>query len=321
MCALRRCIGTVLFAMLGCGAASAESPLTLLVPWPAGGAVDAAARSLQPELAREAARPVVVENLAGAGGLIALDRYARRSPAERGVLVGSASDLITGLLTNAGSSKLKPEDFRLIGMVVAGSLVLMASEKLPARDFDELVAYARTQPPQTLKFAHAGQGSVLHLAWEELCARAGISALQVPYRGAPDMLRDLANGQLDIAFVPLNTSTLGYPGVRALGMTAATRHPLFAQVPTLAEGQAAHGYEYIGWIALAVLRDTPTAELARLEGWAQAAARAPAFIEGVRSAGGLPPPMLTRAQLDQFYDAEVTRHRTLIRRLRLGSVP
>lgn len=316
--ARRRCIGTLLCALLGCGTASAEAPLNLLVPWPAGGAVDAAARSLQPELARETARPVVVENLAGAGGLIALERYARRAPAERGLLVGSASDLITNLLAGAGTTKLKPEDFRLVGMVAAGGFALMAREQLPVRDFDELVAYAVTLPPQTLKFAHAGQGSILHLAWEDLAARAGITALQVPYRGAPDMLRDLRNGQLDIAFVPLNTATLGFAGVRALGITTATRHPLYPQLPTLAEGRAAHGFEYVGWIALAVLRETPERELNRLDRWARAAAQAPAFIEGARQAGALPPPTLTRAQLDQFYATEVVRHRALIQRLRLG---
>lgn len=316
--ALRRCIGTVLCAVLGCGSAWAELPLNLLVPWPAGGAVDAAARSLQPELARVAARPVVVENVVGAGGLIALERYARRAPAERGLLVGSASDLITGLLTGPAPSRLGPEDFRLVGMVAAGGFALMANDRLPVRDFDELVAYAGARPPQTLKFAHVGRGSVVHLAWEALCARAGITALQVPYRGAPDMLRDLGNGQLDVAFVPLNTATMAYPGVRALGITSATRHPLFAQVPTLAEGRASQGFEYVGWIALAVLRDTPADELARLDRWAQAAAQAPAFVEGARQAGAVPPPMLTRAELDRFYDAEVARHRELVQRLRLA---
>ncbi len=311
-----QCLAGAAFAPL---AWASDTTMSLLVPWPAGGIVDSSARILQPELGRVSATNVVLENVPGAGGLIGLDRYARRPTGERGLLVGTNSELIATLLTNPGSSKLRPEDFRLVGMIAVGGFALVVRDGLPVRDFDSLVAYARTKPTGTLKFAHFGSGSLFHLAWEELAGRAGITALQVPYKGSPDLLRDLNNESVDLAFLPLTKAAVGFPGVRGLATSAAARHPLFPDLPTVTESVAGRGFQYEGWYALTVMRDTPAPELAKLERWASAAVQAPAFLEGSKQMGASPPPSLTRIQLDQFYDSEIARHRALVQRLNLGT--
>lgn len=162
--------------------------LNVLVPWPAGGPVDTNARVLQPELSRLAQAPVLIENLPGAGGVVGLNRYAQRAPAERGLALVTVSDVVASLLATPGQ-RIKPEDFQLLSLTVVGAGVLVVRDGLPVRSFDELVRLARSQAPQTLKFAHFGAGNFFHLCWDELTTRAGITALQVPYKGAPDILR------------------------------------------------------------------------------------------------------------------------------------
>lgn len=312
----RLAAGLLMAAAVASPALAAD--LNILVPYPAGGPSDAVARRLAQEMRPHADVPVQLENVPGAGGLIGLDRYVRRPLAERGILAASNSELIVSLLTTS-SSKLKPEDFRLLAVTGAGNFVLLVRAGLPFRSFDELVAHLRSQPERTLKFGHMGQGTLFHLAWEDLAARAGITALQVPYKGGPDLLRDMGVGDLDAAFLPLNEASVAFPGARAIGMTGAVRHPNFPQVATLNEGTAGRGYTYEGWFAAAVMRDTPAAELDRLERMVVATVRGNTFIESSRARGAVLPPPMTREQLDQFYAAEVARHRALIARLGLGS--
>ena len=319
---MRRLATGLLVAAAAVAAASsafaADGQLNILVPWPAGGPADTTARTLVTDLQQQSGSTVLIENIVGAGGQIGVERYARKAPAERGFLLGSPSELIATLLTS-NTTKLKPEDFRLVAVAASGGFALVVRDGLPVRSFDELAAHARTLPPKALKFAHLGFGSLFHLAWKDVTARAGITALQVPYKGVPDILKDLAVGDLDVAFVPLNTAVTSFPGIRAIGMTAPTRNPFFPQLATLGESTAGRGFQYEGWFGLVVARDLPPAEFERLERLAQAAMRGNAFAESNRALGHVVPAVRTRAQIDQFYDGEVARHRALIARLGLGS--
>lgn len=297
-------------------AQGSDKSLNLTVTWPVGGPIDSTARVLQPELSLMAAQPVVVENIPGAGGLIGLERYVARPPAVRGLLLGSNSELIGSLLT-APNAKVKPEDFQLLAIAGLGGFLMLARESLPVKSFDDLVAFAKTQPTNALKFGHFGQGSLFHVAWEELGAKVGISALQVPYKGAPDLLRDLGAGDLDIAFVPLNQTTFNFPRVRALGTTSQVRNPYFASLPTLDESTSARGFRYEGWYALAVTRDTAVAEVDRLQRLAQSAVGGAGYAQSSKGMGVVVPPAQSRGELDNFYKVEIERYRVQLKRLGL----
>ena len=315
----RHMIGTLTGLLMGqtlAHAQGSDKPLNLTVTWPVGGPIDSTARVLQPELSLLAAQPVVVENIPGAGGVIGLERYVARPPAVRGLLLGSNSEMIGSLLTSP-NTKVKPEDFRLLAIAGLGGFLVLARDSLPVKSFDELVAFAKTQPANALKFGHFGPGSLFHVAWEELSAKVGISALQVPYKGAADLLRDLGVGDLDIAFVPLNQTTVNFPRVRVLGTTGRLRNPYFASLPTLDESTAARGFRYQGWYALAVTRDTPAAEADRLERWAQNAVGAAGYAQASKGMGVVVPPALSRGELDNFYQAEIERYRIQLKRLGL----
>lgn len=297
-------------------AQGSDKPLNLLVPWPVGGPVDATSRALQPELNRLAGVPVVIENVPGAGGVIGLNRYAQRPPAERGLVMVSVSDVITSLLANPGQ-KIKPEDFQLLGLTALGGAVLVVREGLPVRTFDDLVRLARAQAPQSLKFGHFGPGSFFHLVWEELAARTEITALQVPYKGAPDILRDLSTGDLDMALLPLNAAVMGFPRLRGIAMSAAARNPYFPELPTLTESTAAKGYVAEGWYALAVMRDTTPSEIERLERWTRAAVASDSAANAYKAQSAVVPPAQSRSAVDRFFNAEIERYRLQLKRLGL----
>ena len=297
-------------------AQGSDKTLNLTVPWPAGGPIDATARFLQAELGKQAAQTVLVDNIPGAGGVIGLERYAARPAPVRGLLMGSPSEMIGSLLTTP-QAKLKPEDFRLLAVAALGGFVLVVRESLPVTSFDELVAWAKTRPAGTLKFGHFGAGSLFHMVWEELSAKVGISALQVPYKGAADILRELGTGDLDAAFLPLNQTVVNYPRLRAVAVSGQVRNPYFAKLPTLDEGTAARGFRYEGWYAMAVTRDTPEADVERLQRWAQAAVGSAAFAQASQGMGQVVPPTHSRAELDNFYQAEIERYRVQLKRLGL----
>ena len=297
-------------------AQGSDKPLNLLVPWPVGGPVDATARALQPELSRLASVPVVIENVPGAGGVIGLTRYAQRPQAERGLVMVSVSDVITSLLA-APSQKIKPEDFQLVGLTALGGAVLVVREGLPVRTFDDLARLARGQAPQSLKFGHFGPGSFFHLVWEELAARTAITALQVPYRGAPDILRDLSTGDLDMALLPLNATVMGFPRLRGIAMLAAARNPYFPELPTFAESTAATGYAAEGWYALATMRETAPAEIDRLERWTRAAVASDGAANAYKAQGSVVPSAQSRSEVDRFFKAEIERYRLQLKRLGL----
>ncbi|MBK6591794.1 MAG: tripartite tricarboxylate transporter substrate binding protein [Burkholderiales bacterium] len=297
-------------------AQGSDKPLNLLVPWPAGGPVDVTARILQPELSRLSGVPVVIENTPGAGGVIGLNRYAQRPQAERGLVMISVSDAITSLPAAQGQ-KLKPEEFRLLNIVASGGASLMVREGLPARTFDELVRLMRGQAAQSLKVGHLGVGSWQHLTWEELAARVGLTALQVPYKGVPDILRDLGAGDLDMALLPGNAAVMGYPRVRAIATSAAMRTSFYPDLPTLAESTAAAGYSAEGWWALGVMRDTAPAEVDRLERWSHAAIGSHAVASAFKAQTINPPPVMSRQDLDSFFKAEIERFRVQLKRLGL----
>lgn len=301
-------------------AQSTGKTLNLMVPWPAGGPADSNARLFQTELSRQVGVPVLVDNVGGAGGVIGLNRYVQRPQADRGLILVSNSDVISSLLT-APNQKIKPEDFQLLGLTSVGGLVLLVREGLPVRSFDELVSWARTQAPQSLKFGHNGMGSYFQLVWDEVSARTGLTALQVPYKGAVDILRDLATGDLDMAFTTLNAAAMGYPRTRSIAATAAQRNPSFPDLPTLGESSAAAGYNSEGWFALATLRGTPAPELERMGRWTHATMANEAVTQALKARGSATLPALSQQELDRFFTAEVERYRRLLKRLGLLAEP
>ena len=208
----------------------------LIVPQTPGGATDVFARKIGQLLSEKWGQPVVIENRAGAGGVVGTDVVAKSAP-----------DGYTLLVTYAGSQAINPSlypkipfdsvnDFQTIATLASTPFVLIVHPKLPAKDLAEYVALARARP-DALTYASSGNGSVNHLLGEMLKTEAGIKMLHVPYRGVAPAITDVIGGQVDSAFssVPSVLQMVQTDKVRALAISSAKRVAAAPEIPTIAE--------------------------------------------------------------------------------------
>jgi len=208
----------------------------LIVPQTPGGATDVFARKIGQLLSEKWSQPVVIENRAGAGGVVGTDVVAKSTP-----------DGYTLLVTYAGSQAINPslyqkipfdsvKDFQTVATLASTPFVLIVHSKLPARDLAEYVALARARP-DALTYASSGNGSVNHLLGEMLKTEAGIKMLHVPYRGVAPAITDVIGGQVDSAFssVPSVLQMVQTDKVRALAISSAQRIAAAPEIPTIAE--------------------------------------------------------------------------------------
>ena len=265
-----RYLSKMLLALAVCAPAWAQpafpsKPVTLVVPFPAGGALDVVARALAEEMRKHLGQPVIVENRAGAGGTVGSGFVARAVPDGHTILFGSVAThaIASGLYAKLTYDALK--DFAPVMQITSSPLLVTSSTKLNASTLAELIATAKGQPGK-LNFGSTGNGTAVHLAGEVLKASAGIDALHVPYKGGPDAILALING--DTAFMVTNLE-LALPQVRggkvrALAVTGSRRIAALPDVPTLREAGVA-GTEVTTWFGLFAPAGTPKAVVDRLQ--------------------------------------------------------
>ncbi len=249
------------------GAALAQSfpnkPVTLLVPYPAGGLSDVIARSVNQSLAKHLGQPVIVENLGGVSGAIAAQKVLS-SPSD-GYLVfqGSPNELILSPLANA-AVKFKSEDFRLVQMVASAQIAFVVRKDLPVSNVDELLAYARKQAAagKPLTYASVGPGSFYHLLGEHLSKVTGIAMTHVPYKGMAPANQDLIGGQIDIFLAPYGKSYEDLHKtnrLKVLAMLNSERIEGLKDYPAISESKSLKDFTFTIWTGYFVKKDTPEA--------------------------------------------------------------
>lgn len=265
-----RFISSIFLALAACTSAWAQpafpnKPVTLVVPFPAGGALDIVARALAEEMRKPLGQTVVVDNRAGAGGTLGSGLVARAAPDGYTILLGSVAThaIAPSMYRSLAYDPLK--DFAPIMQVTSSPLLVVSSAKLSVSTLPELIATAKAQPGK-LNYGSTGNGTAVHLAGEVLKATAGMDALHVPYKGGPDAINALITG--DIAFMVVNLE-LALPQVRggkarALAVTGSRRIPALPDVPTLREAGVA-GTEVSTWFGLFAPAGTPKAVVDRLQ--------------------------------------------------------
>lgn len=180
-----------------------NKPVTLMVPYPAGGLSDIIARKVNVALAAELKQPVIIENLGGAGGAIAAQKVLS-APADGYIIFqGSPNELILAPLAMK-AIKYKPEDFRLVQQIALAPIAISARKDFPPSNAKELVAYARqaAKDGKPVSFASVGTGSLYHLMGEDMARKMGTTMLHVPYKGGGPILQDLLGGQIDMFITP-----------------------------------------------------------------------------------------------------------------------
>jgi putative tricarboxylic transport membrane protein len=200
---LARALAAPFFAacLLAAGAASAQTypsrPVTLVVPYPPGGATDAIARIMQDSMSQSLGQQIVIENIGGAGGMIAAGRAARAAPDGYTVLLHQVA-MAAGMTLYPNLGFDAEKDFVTIGLINTAASTLAARPNLPPADIKELVRWIR-EPGRNAKVAHPGVGSFGHLAGVLVAQELGAAVTLVPYRGAGPALNDLLGGQVDLA--------------------------------------------------------------------------------------------------------------------------
>ena len=243
-------------ALLSCGCIThavaqtyPSKPVRVLVGFSAGGGTDTAARMVAQKLSESLGQPVVVENRAGSGGIIASDAVAKAAPDGHTLLMMAAADSIQPAMRIKMPYEL-PKDFSPISLVVTGAFVLVIHPSVPAKNVKELVAIARNRPGQ-LNYATSGIGSSAHLAAELMNSLAKVKTVHVPYKGVSQGVVGVASGEADIIFASVTAAQplIDSGRLRPIAMSTAKRSALMPNMPTLHES-GVPGYDRTGWYGM-----------------------------------------------------------------------
>lgn len=249
-------LGASLALGLGAPAAIAQSypskPITLIVPFAAGGGVDATARLVNTKLGEVLKQPVVIDNVAGAAGTIGTQKAARSTADGYTLLFAVASPLnVAPLVAPAAVRYDTFKDFAPIATVGVSPFVLIGKSSLPASSMAELIQLAKKEPGK-LNFGTDGVGTSLHVTAELIKQRAAMDIVHVPYKSGPQVLTDVAGGQLDLAVLPLSLAQpfIKDGKVKAFGVTSKQRAAIAPNVPALAETAALKDFEVDSWLGI-----------------------------------------------------------------------
>jgi tripartite-type tricarboxylate transporter receptor subunit TctC len=276
---------SVCFLLMGQSArAYPDRPITMLVAFPPGGADDATARIIQDAMQRALGQPIVIENLGGAGGMIAAAKAARAEPDGHTILMHQVA-LAAGMTLYPNRTFDAEKDFVTIGLVNTAAGTLSGRPTLTPSRFDELLSWMK-QPGQSIKVGHPGVGSFGHLAEVLIMQELGVKVTQVPYRGAGPALVDLLAGQVDLG--PISAVIAG-PLVKAgkLKAYAVIGRKRFAALPDLPTmGELGYKIDIDFWHMLLAPAGTPRPIVDKLN-TALRAALADATVNKTFAEGGM----------------------------------
>jgi tripartite-type tricarboxylate transporter receptor subunit TctC len=288
-----------------------EKTVTLLVPFPAGGATDPVARTLATRMSELWKQPVVVLNRAGAGGNIGAEAVARAAPDGYTLLVGTTSLVIApSLYAKLGYDVLK--DFAPISQVTTAPNLLVVHPSVPARSIKELLAVAKARPGQLIA-ASAGVGTSNHLSLVQFMSLAKVDIHHVPYKGAAPAVADTVGGHAHMTFAPAPASIglLQSGRLRVLGVTTAKRFSGLPDVPTIAEA-GVPGYELTSWVGILAPAATSQAVLGRIHATLLEALRTPE-VRNVLLKSGAEPLGNTSEEFAQALRRDIPRWNKVIR--------
>ena len=293
-----------------------SKPIRLLVAFPAGGGGDNVVRPLAQKLNDSLGTPVIVDNRPGGGGLIGASLAAKASPDGYTLLVATAATTATSpqLYSKVPFDALR--DFEPITLLVTSPSLLAVSNKAGFKTVKELVDAARASPGK-LSYASGGPGSSPHLATELFNSMAGISLLQVPYKGGGESVPALARGEIDVHFFAIATAMpyLKSGRFRTLAVSAESRWPDLPDVPTFGESGYPQ-YKNANWYGLSAPAGTPKAIVAQLNQAVLKALASSDYRERLRRMGAIPVGNSPQ-EYAAFIRSEYERYGKLIRKLGL----
>ena len=288
-------------------------PITLIVPFPAGGAADVLARAAANAAAVSLGQTVVVDNRPGAGGNIGVAAAASAPADGYTMLLGHISPMVINPHTYSKVPVDPQKEFTPIGLISAGPMILVVHPSVPARNLQEFIAYAKSHP-NALNYASAGSGGTTHVAMELLASKAGIRMTHVPYKGGAPALQDLLAGRVQAMNDSL-PQLLPYTKdgrLRAIAVTGAQRSVYAPDVPTAAES-GLPDYVLSGWLGIFARSQTPPDVLRKWKQALDAGLASKAYNDFIAQASGTKPPPMTMEETARFVRAEYERWGKVVR--------
>jgi tripartite-type tricarboxylate transporter receptor subunit TctC len=312
---MKKLLFLVGLAVLGGGASAQDfpsRPITFIVPFSPGGTTDPAARLVTQIVSESVKQPVIVENKAGGAGIPAAMFVKQAPPDGYTLMMGHVG---THAVNASLYSKLPYDpvkDFQPITLMNKSGLLLVVPPDSPAKSVQELVALAKTKAGG-VTFASQGIGTAGHLLGEMLKTQSGGAFTHVPYKGAGPAAADLIAGRVDMFFdsLALSGRFVREGRARALAIASAARHPLFADVPTMAEA-GYPGIQYETWFGILAPHGTPEPVVRKLNAEFTRALKSPAVVKYFTDQG-LDPLSSTPEEFAQLISAEVVRLGKVVR--------
>lgn len=288
-------------------------PITLVVPFAPGGAVDISARAIADRLGKVLGQTVIIENRAGAGGAIGSSMVARAPADGYTLVVTSQSTHVVGPAVTPNLPYNAETDFAPITLIDRLANVLLINASLPVRDFAEFVTYVKANPGKW-NYASSGNGSVAHLSMELLNAKLGLDIAHVPYKGAGSALTDLLGGLVQVSWNNLtsNLPNIANGKLRALAVAAPQRVPLLPSVPTFDELKLPE-LNLTSWTGLAAPARTPDPIINRLYEAMRSVLNDPATKAAWEQRGAIVPELLTPVQYRQEISQRIQFFKEIVR--------
>lgn len=290
--------------------------ISVVVPYPAGGASDFVARLIQPEYQKQLGQQMLVENIGGVSGALGIQKVLGASADGHTQVLATPMELVLAPLA-LSAVKFKSEDLRLAGLITSTSVVMLVRKDLPANNIDEFVAWAKGKEPT---YGSVGIGSLYHLMGEKFGAMTSLKLTHVPYKGGAPLINDLAGGQVDLAFFPLAGPVQGMikeGKVKALGISQPQPHPMLPEVPPMSKHKLLPGFDFDLWIGVEVPKSTPDAAVARIHNAMNEVLKNPDVRKGLEGTGGTVFRQLSVAETEKVYQAEIERYRALAKSINL----
>ena len=257
-------LAAVVLAAPLCAQDYPSRPIRLIVPFPPGGGTDAVSRLVAQELSKQTGWTVVVENKAGAGGMIGLQEAAKARNEGYDMVMGQVDNIVIAPAVQRTGIVDPVKDLTPVIQVASSPFLFMAATGSKYNTLGDWVSEAKANPGK-LTYGTAGYGTFTHLAVELLQNAGNFKAVQVPYKGASPAITDLLGGHIPMAALSIASGMPHIQGgkVKGLAVTSAARSPALPDVPTVAES-GFPGFEANGWLAIFVPNGTPPAVIAKL---------------------------------------------------------
>jgi tripartite-type tricarboxylate transporter receptor subunit TctC len=283
-----------------------SKPFRFIVPFPAGGATDAAARAMQPHLEKTFGQTVVIENRAGAGAVIGMDVIAKAPPDGYTFGIGPAGAMSVNPAMQVKMPFDVRKDFAAISNLASTPFILGAASNFKANTLAEVIAQAKAAPG-ALSIGHGGNGTSMYFTALLFTTMADVKMGLIPYRGTAPVATDLMGGHVGLGIVdpPPAQAALRDGRIKGLAVSWKRRFPFFPDIPTFDE-QGLKGYDVSGWFGIIAPGATPPDVVAKLNAAAVAALNDPEVARRIRDIGMEPMPT-TSAEFAAFVDSETDK--------------